>query len=246
MLDGNELRDQEVIFTVEPSKAGALHFGGRIAFLPDGTLLMPTGDGFTYREEAQKLDTLLGKIIRIHRDGSIPDDNPFVGRADARPEIWSYGHRNPQAILFDPVSGNVYAHEHGARGGDELNLIEAGKNYGWPAITYGRDYNFAGITPYTEYPGMEQPLVDWTPSIAPAGMAIYWGDLFPDWWGDLFVAALVERAVRRLDLEDGRVIGQEILFGELDERTRDVRVGPEGALYLLTESDIGRVLRVTP
>ena len=155
VLDGNELRDQEVIFTVEPYKRGALHFGGRIAFLPDGTLLMPTGDGFTYREEAQKLYTLLGKIVRIHRDGSIPDDNPFVGRADARPEIWSYGHRNPQAILFDPVSGNVYAHEHGPRGGDELNLIEPGRNFGWPAITYGRDYNFAGITPYTEYPGME-------------------------------------------------------------------------------------------
>ena len=217
-----------------------------LAFLPDGTLLMPTGDGFTYREEAQKLDTLLGKIVRIHRDGSIPDDNPFVGREDARPENWSYGHRNPQAILFDPVSGNVYAHEHGPRGGDELNLIEAGKNYGWPAITYGRDYNFAGITPYTEYPGMEQPLVDWTPSIAPAGMAIYWGDLFPDWRGDLFVAALVERAVRRLDLEDGRVIGQEILFGELDERMRDVRAGPQGALYLLTDSTDRQVLRVTP
>ena len=246
VLDGNKLRDQEVIFTVEPSKAGALHFGGRIAFLPDGTLLMPTGDGFTYREEAQKLDTLLGKIVRIHRDGSIPDDNPFVGREDARPEIWSYGHRNPQAILFDPVSGNVYQHEHGARGGDELNLIEQGKNYGWPAITYGRDYNFASITPYTEFPGMEQPVVDWTPSIAPAGMAIYWGDLFPDWRGDLFVAALVERAVRRLDMENGRVIGQELLFGELDERMRDVRAGPQGALYLLTDSTDGQVLRVLP
>ena len=246
VLDGDALRDQEVIFTVEPYKRGALHFGGRIAFLPDGTLLMPTGDGFTYREEAQKLDTLLGKIVRIHRDGSIPDDNPFAGREDARPEIWSYGHRNPQAILFDPVSGNVYEHEHGPRGGDELNLIELGTNYGWPAITYGRDYNFSGITPYTEYPGMEQPLVDWTPSIAPAGMAIYWGDLFPDWRGDLFVAALVERAVRRLDLEDGRVIGQAILFGELDERMRDVRAGPQGALYLLTDGTEGRVLRVIP
>ena len=177
---------------------------------------------------------MLGKIVRIHRDGSIPSDNPFAGRDDAQPEIWSYGHRNPQAILFDPVSGNVYAHEHGPRGGDELNLIEPGRNYGWPVITYGRDYNYASITPYTEYPGMEQPLVDWTPSIAPAGMAIYWGDLFPDWRGDLFVAALVERSVRRLDLENGRVIGQELLFGELGERMRDVRVGPEGALYLLT------------
>ena len=246
VLDGNELRDQVVIFTVEPYKRGALHFGGRIAFLPDGTLLMPTGDGFTYREEAQKLDTLLGKIVRIHRDGSIPDDNPFVGREDARPENWSYGHRNPQAILFDSVSGIVYEHEHGPRGDDELNLIEPGKNYGWPVITHGRDYNFAGVTPYTEYPGMEQPLVDWTPSIAPAGMAIYWGDLFPDWWGDLFVAALVERAIRRLDMENGLVIGQEILFSELGERMRDVRVGQKRALSQLTDCTKGRILRVTP
>ena len=246
VLDGNLLRDQQIIFTVEPYKPGALHYGGRIAFLPDGTLLMPTGDGFTYREEAQKLDTLLGKIVRIRRDGSIPDDNPFAGLDDARPEIWTYGHRNPQAIRFDPVSGNVYAHEHGPRGGDELNLIEPGRNYGWPAITYGRDYNYASITPYTEYPGMEQPLVDWTPSIAPAGMAIYSGDLFPDWQGDLFVAALVERAIRRLDMQIGRVVGQELLFSELGERMRDVRVGPEGALYLLTDSTDGRLLRVTP
>ena len=247
VLDGNELRDQQVIFTSQPYKRAALHFGGRIAFLPDGTLLMPTGDGFTWREEAQELDTLLGKIVRIGRDGSIPVDNPFMqAERTARPEIWSFGHRNPQAILFDPVSGNVYAHEHGARGGDELNLIEPGRNYGWPAITHGRDYNYANITPYTEYPGMEQPLVHWTPSIAPAGMAIYRGDLFPDWRGDLFVAALVERAVRRLDMQNGRVIGQQVLFSELGERMRDVRVGPEGALYLLTDSSDGRVLRVMP
>lgn len=246
VLDGNGLRDQEVIFTVEPYKRGALHFGGRITLLPDSSLLMPTGDGFTYREDAQKLDILLGKIVRIHRDGSVPNDNPFAGRDDARPEIWTYGHRNPQAILVDPVSGNVYAHEHGPRGGDELNLIEPGRNYGWPAITHGRDYNYASITPYTEYPGMEQPLVDWTPSIAPAGMTIYRGDLFTDWRGDLFVAALVERAIRRLDMENGQVVGQELLFSELGERMRDVRVGPEGALYLLTDSTDGRVLRVTP
>ena len=141
-------------FTIE-TVAENLELPWSLAFLPDGTLLMPTGDGFAYREEAQKLDTLLGKIVRIYRDGSIPDDNPFVGREDARPEIWSYGHRNPQAILVDPVSGNVYEHEHGPRGGDELNQIEPGKNYGWTAITYGRDYNFASITPCTEYPGME-------------------------------------------------------------------------------------------
>ena len=246
VLNGNRLRNQEVIFTAEPSKPKGYHLGGRIAFLPDGTLLMPIGDGFTFREDAQRLDTLLGKIVRIRRDGSIPEDNPFVGREGARPEIWSYGHRNPQAILFDPVSGNVYSHEHGPRGGDELNLIEPGKNYGWPAITYGKDYNYASITPYTEYPGMQQPLVYWVPSIAPAGMTMYRGDLFADWRGDLFVAALAEKSVRRLDMENGQIVDQHVLFEELDERIRDVRAGPDGALYLVTDGTEGRVLRVTP
>jgi glucose/arabinose dehydrogenase len=222
------------------------HFGGRMLFLPDKTLLLTTGDGFNYREQAQKLDNLLGKVIRITRDGSVPTNNPFLDQIDSRPEIWSYGHRNPQGLVRDPNTGTVYLHEHGARGGDELNLIEPGLNYGWPAITYGVDYNFAQISPYTELPGMEQPLVYWVPSIAPAGMAYYDDDLFPEWRGDLFVAALAERSIRRLDLEDGRVVDQEVLFTELGQRMRDVRVGPDGALYLLTDSSEGTVLRVTP
>jgi glucose/arabinose dehydrogenase len=244
-LEENQLVDLEVIFTVEPTKDTPHHFGGRMAWMTDGTLLVTTGDGFDFREKAQVLESLLGKIIRINPDGSIPDDNPFIGRSDARPEIWSYGHRNPQAILRDPHSGKVYSHEHGPRGGDELNIIEPGQNYGWPVITWGIDYNGAKISPYTEYPGMEQPLEYWVPSIAPGGMDIYYGDVFPAWQGDIFVAALAEKTIRRLDMEDGAVVGQQILFENLGERMRDVRVGPDGFLYLLTDSSPnGKVLRV--
>jgi glucose/arabinose dehydrogenase len=245
VLDGNQLRELEVIFTVDPMKSTPNHFGGRLAFLPDKSLLMTTGDGFNYREQAQKLDNLLGKTIRIDRDGIIPADNPFFGQENTRPEIWSYGHRNPQAIVVDELSGAVYLHEHGPRGGDELNLIEPGKNYGWPAITHGIDYTYAKISPFTELPGMEQPLVYWVPSIAPAGMALYSGARFPEWNGNLFVAALAEKTIRRLVLKNNRVLEQEILFEDLNERMRDVRVSPAGDLYLLTDSDNGRVLRIT-
>lgn len=238
------LRDVEVIFTAEPAKSTPNHFGGRMAFLEDGTLLVTTGDGFNYREQAQRLDNHLGKIVRINTDGSAPDSNPFYGQPDALPEIWSYGHRNSQAIVADHANGIVYQHEHGARGGDELNIIEPGRNYGWPAITLGIDYTYARITPYTELPGMEQPVLSWTPSIAPAGMTIYDGDMFPEWRGNLFVAALAERSVRRLEMSGGKVVNQEILFINLDSRFRDVRTGPDGALYLLTDSDEGKVLRV--
>ena len=163
-----------------------------MAFLGDGTLLIVCGDGFDYREQALDLGSLLGKTLRIGADGSIPRDNPFVGLDGARPEIWSYGHRNEQGIVATPHG--VYMHEHGPRGGDELNRIEPGRNYGWPAITYGMDYSGSYISPYTEHPGMEQPVVYWTPSIAPAGLAYYDGEAFPAWQGDLFVAALVEQS----------------------------------------------------
>ena len=217
-----------------------------MAFLPDGTLLVITGDGFNYREQAQERDNLLGKVIRITSDGRIPEDNPYVGDSSKRPEIWSYGHRNPQAIVVDPDTGKVYLHEHGPRGGDELNLIRPGANYGWPAIGYGIDYTYARISPFTELPGMEQPLVYWDPSIAPAGMTYYDGELFPEWHGDLLIAALVEKSIRRVDLENGAVVGQEVLLTELGERIRDVRTGPDGAVYVLTDSAEGRVLRITP
>ena len=243
-FDGAALSGFEVILMGEPDKDTPHHFGGRMAFLGDGTLLIVSGDGFDYREQALELGSLLGKILRIAPDGSIPRDNPFVGRDDARPEVWSYGHRNQQGIVATPEA--VYMHEHGPRGGDELNRIEPGRNYGWPAITYGIDYSGSYISPYTEHPGMEQPVLYWTPSIAPAGLDYYDGEAFPAWRGDLFVASLVEESVRRVDLEGGEAIGQEILFTELGMRLRDVRAGPDGYLYLLTDSDQGSVLRVKP
>lgn len=245
-FDGSALQDLEVIFDTSPTKDTAVHYGGRMAFLPDGTLLLTLGDGFDYREQAQVLSNHLGTIVRINDDGTVPPDNPFVGRDDVKPEIWTYGHRSVQGIVIDRATGRVYSHEHGPRGGDELNLIEPGKNYGWPVITYGVDYSGAIISPFTEKEGMEQPLIDWTPSIAPAGLEIYTGSKFPAWTGDLFAAALAFKEVRRVDMENGAVAGQETLFKELDERIRDVRQSPDGSLYLLTDSPEGRVLRVDP
>lgn len=245
-FDGKALTEVKEIFRAAPDKKGGAHFGARMLFLPDGTLAMSVGEGFAYREKAQGLDTDFGKIIRIRDDGSIPPDNPFVGKAGARPEIWSYGHRNPQGLVRDPATGAMYGVEHGPMGGDELNLIQPGKNYGWPVITYGKDYNGAQITPYTERPGMEQPLAYWVPSIATSGAAFYSGDLFPQWKGDIFIAALAGAQVRRVDMQDGKVVGQEILFQDQETRFRHVAQGPEGALYLLTDDLDGKVLKVTP
>ena len=245
-FEGDSLSDQQVIFTATPWKRGMYHFGGRMATLQDGTLLITVGDGDRYREDAQRLTTHLGKVVRINTDGSAPEDNPWADSENALPEIYSYGHRNAQAILIVPDTGEVFLHEHGPRGGDELNRIEVGLNYGWPVITWGIDYPGSRISPFTEYEGMEQPLVDWTPSIAPAGMDYYTGDLFPEWHGDLFVAALAEQSIRRVDMGDGDVACEEILFDHLDVRFRDVRAGPDGALYLLVDSEDGEILRVTP
>jgi len=241
-----ELQQVEEIFRAQPAKSGAAHYGARIAFLPDHTLLLTIGDGFNYREEAQNKGNHIGSTVRLDRDGNAPDDNPYRDEEGAAPELYSIGHRNAQAILYDPESGRVYSNEHGPRGGDKINVIEPGRNYGWPVITYGVDYTGAQITPYTEKPGMEQPLVDWTPSIAPSGMTLYDGDLFPDWRGDLFSGALAARKVQRVMLEDGQVTGEEALFQDLGKRIRDVRTGPEGAIYLLTDHSDGQVLRVVP
>ncbi len=245
-LVDDELRDFEVLFTAAPLKAGAAHYGGRIAFLADKTLVLTLGDGFDWREQAQNPANHLGKIVRLNRDGSVPADNPLQGQAGAAVEIYSLGHRNVQGIFFDAQTGRLYSHEHGPRGGDELNLIEAGSNYGWPLATFGIDYSGALVSPYTELPGLAAPLLQWTPSVAPAGLTQYRGTLFPDWQGDLFVATLAERSVRRIRLHGGRLAGEEILFEELDERIRDVRTGPDGALYLLTDNPEGRLLRVLP
>lgn len=244
-LKGMRWVDNEVVFTAEPTRDTPVHYGGRMAFMNDGTLLITLGDGFDYREDAQHLDSHTGTIVRLHDDGRVPVDNPFVERDGALPEIFSYGHRNPQGIVVDPDTGRIWSHEHGPRGGDELNLIRAGENYGWPVATHGIDYSGARITPYTSRPDMIDPLIDWTPSIAPAGMSQYHGDLFPDWQGNLLVASLVERTIRRIELDGEQVVSDQPLGLELDRRLRDVRVGPDGALYVLTDEKEGEVLRVT-
>lgn len=243
-FDGTQLLDVTPVFTSQPAKKDSQHFGGRLAWLPDGTLVLGMGDGNLERTYAQRLHTHLGKLLRINADGSVPLDNPFVGTVGARPEIYSHGHRNPQGLVA--VGGVLYAHEHGSRGGDELNRITPGANYGWPLTTGGIDYTYARITPYRTLPGIEQPLLEWTPSVAPAGLAWYDGALFPAWRGSLLVATLKERSVRRIPLTGAAPGAQEVLFQELGERLRDVRVGPDGALYLLSDSADGRVLRVRP
>lgn len=238
------LLNQAVIFSLAPRKSTPVHYGGRMAWLPDETLLLTTGDGFDFREAAQDLASGLGKTIRIHTDGSVPADNPFVNQSGALPEIYSYGHRNAQGIAVSK-DGRVYLHEHGARGGDETNLLTPGGNYGWPAVTFGIDYNGARISPYREAPGFIDPIHQWTPSIAPSGLALYEGDRFPDWQGDLFVSALVDEEVRRLDLRGGEVVGEEALFAEIRRRIRDVRVH-DGYLYVVEDGADATIWRVEP
>ena len=237
-LVGDALQDVEVVFRNFTRKDTAVHYGGRMAFLPDGTLLLTTGDGFDYREAAQDVGSGLGKVLRMNDDGSAAADNPFPGS----PYVYSYGHRNPQGLAVSS-RGEIWLHEHGPRGGDELNRIEAGVNYGWPAITYGVDYSGAIISPYTEREGMAQPEKYWVPSIAPSGLSVYEADLFPGWRGDLLLGALVDREVRRIDLANGAMAGEEALFEDLEARVRDVRVGPDGALYVLLPD---RIVRITP
>ncbi|MGY6554973.1 MAG: PQQ-dependent sugar dehydrogenase [Wenzhouxiangella sp.] len=237
--------DNETIFTARPTKATAVHYGARMAFMPDGTLLVSIGDGFNLREEAQNLNSHIGSIVRITDDGQVPADNPFIDRPDALPEIFSYGHRNPQGLIVDAETGLIWSHEHGPRGGDELNLIRAGANYGWPVATHGIDYSGARISPFTSRPGMVDPLIVWTPAVAPAGMIQYLGDMFPDWHGDLLITNLVERSLRRVRIDGERVLADEVLPLNIDRRLRDVRVGPNGAIYLLTDASNGALLRVT-
>ncbi|MFO7992521.1 MAG: PQQ-dependent sugar dehydrogenase [Marinobacter sp.] len=234
------------IFRVEPAKEGNAHYGGRLAWLPDDTLVLTLGDGFDYREQAQRRENHIGSIVRLNPDGSVPEDNPFAGSDRYQGEIYSYGHRNVQGLVYDSEQDRLIAHEHGPRGGDEINIIGPGANYGWPITTHGLDYTGARVTPFRGREGVEAPLLHWTPSIAPSGMAVYRGDLFPQWQGDLLVGGLVTRQVHRVSLENGQAKEVGSLFGELNERIRDVRVGPDGAVYLLTDSADGRLLRVTP
>jgi glucose/arabinose dehydrogenase len=240
----------EVVYRQSPSLNSGGHFGGRLVWNRDGTLFVTQGDRVipAGRRQAQSLDSLVGKIVRINADGSIPKDNPFVGTPGARPEIWSIGHRNVQAATLHPTTGELWEAEHGTRGGDELNISRKGTDYGWPTIAYGIEYQGDPITGgIQQKEGMEQPRYYWDPVIAPSGMTFYTGDLFPAWKGNLFIGGLGSQNLVRLVVDaEGRVSGEERLLRDEDERIRDVVQGPDGALYLVTDDEKGRVLRVAP
>ena len=240
------LDEVKVIFRQDGPLSTGNHYGCRISQAGDSNLFVTLGEHFSSRDEAQNLANHLGKIIRVTPDGAAPPDNPFVGRDGAKPEIWSYGHRNPQSLAINPANNELWEIEHGPRGGDEVNIIGKGKNYGWPVIGYGIDYSGAKIHESSSKPGMEQPIKYWVPSIAPSGMAFYTGDLFPRWRGSLFTGALAGQFLVRLQLNGNAVTSEERILQNLNERIRDVRQGPDGALWLLTDSSAGRLLRITP
>jgi glucose/arabinose dehydrogenase len=242
----------EVIFHQSPSLGSTKHFGSRLVFARDGTLFITLGERSIDkgRHQAQRLDGHLGKVVRIRPDGTVPEDNPFAGRAGAKPEIWSIGHRNIQAGALHPSTGELWVVEHGARGGDELNIVRRGRDYGWPTIAYGTEYSGAPITGgITAKEGMEQPAYYWDPVIAPSGMTFYTADLFPAWKGNLFIGGLASTNLVRLVLDGEKVVGEERLLTDLKpkrERIRDVRQGPDGALYLVTDESPGRLLKLVP
>ncbi|MEW6321362.1 MAG: PQQ-dependent sugar dehydrogenase [Acidobacteriota bacterium] len=242
----------QVIYHQEPSMNSPLHFGSRLVFARDGTLFITQGDRSIPegRMQAQKMDSLLGKIVRINRDGTIPKDNPFVGKAGVRPEIWASGIRNSQAAALHPTTGELWEIEHGTRGGDEINVVRKGKDFGWPTIAYGIEYRGGPINEgITAREGMEQPIYYWDPVIGPSGMAFYTGSLFPAWKGNLFVGGHETRDLVRLELDGERVVGEERLLKDLQpapERIRDVRQGPDGALYVVTDGPTARVLKLVP
>jgi glucose/arabinose dehydrogenase len=244
-LVDNGLQDVRVVFRQQPKFASSAHFGSRLAFARDGRLFVTLGDRFSRRDDAQTLDTHHGKVVRIEDDGAVPADNPFVGRSGALPEIWSYGHRNVQGAAIHPASGELWTHEHGPQGGDEVNVTMAGRNHGWPVITYGREYVTGfRIGEGTSRADVPDPVKLWVPSIAPSGMAFLTSERYPGWKGSLFVGALKARALVRLELDGRRVVREERLLADLGERIRDVRQGPDGWLYVLTDSRDGRVLRL--
>ena len=244
-LGDRGLEGTAVVWRQQPKVDSSFHWGSRLVFRSDGTLIVTLGERLTHREAAQDLSVTLGKIVRINADGSVPPDNPFVGRDGVRPEIWSYGHRNVQAAALD-AGGRLWTVEHGARGGDELNQPQAGRNYGWPVITYGVDYSGARIGVGSSRPGMEQPVYYWDPVIAPSGALFYTGERFRAWRGDLFVGSLQPGRLVRLRLSDGRVVLEERYVIEPGERIRDVRQGPDGLIYLLTDNPQGRIVRLEP
>jgi aldose sugar dehydrogenase len=256
VFDGKNLKNLQVIFEVTPVKPGNQHYGSRITWLPDNTLLLAIGDGGNPplqidgklpRYQAQNRRSQLGKVLRLKDDGSIPSDNPFVKAANTDPAIWSYGHRNIQGMTFDPATKRIWATEHGSKGGDELNLVKKGKNYGWPLAGYSKEYQFPNqdISPNKSLPGLEDPKAVWTPAIAPSGLAIYNGKRFPQWQKNLFAGGLVEQAVRRIELDpNGKVTYQEPI--SIGARVRDIRQGPDELLYVLTDESEGQLVRIEP
>ncbi|MDM0020402.1 PQQ-dependent sugar dehydrogenase [Variovorax saccharolyticus] len=246
-VDGSRLEDLAVIFSQRPKVASRNHFGCRIVEAKDGTLFLTLGDRFSRKEDAQKLDNHLGKIVRIGKDGSVPAGNPFVGRAGALPEIWSYGHRNGQGATLGP-DGALWMHEHGPQGGDEINIPQAGRNYGWPVITYGENYGGGKIGDgLTQKAGMEQPLHYWVPSIAPSGMAFLGSDRYgAAWKGNLFIGSLKFGYLDRIELKDGKVAAEHRLLEDGRARIRDVKQGPDGLLYVLTDESNGKLIRLLP
>ncbi|MDM0013645.1 PQQ-dependent sugar dehydrogenase [Variovorax sp. J22P168] len=245
--DGSRLEGVGVIFSQRPKVASRNHFGCRIVEARDGTLFLTLGDRFSRKEDAQKLDNHLGKVVRIAKDGKAPPDNPFVGRAGALPEIWSYGHRNGQGATLSP-DGRLWMHEHGPQGGDEINVPQPGRNYGWPVITYGENYGGGRIGEgITRREGMEQPLHYWVPSIAPSGMAFLTSDRYgPAWKGNLFVGSLKFGYLDRIELKDGKVVAEHKLLEDGRARIRDVRQGPDGLIYVLTDESDGKLIRLRP
>ena len=253
-FDGTSLQNWSDIFEVTPTKSDGQHFGSRIVWLPDNTMLVAFGDGGNppirlngeyIRNQAQNLGSHLGSVVRINDDGSIPQDNPFVNDSNAEHAIWSYGHRNIQGMTIEPTTNRVWSHEHGSRGGDELNLMEVGQNYGWPEVSYSDEYTGGRVTEISSRPDVPEPKVVWTPSIAPSGLAFYSSDRFSRWQGDLFVGGLVSRDVRRIDLDgEGNVLGEESI--SIGQRVRDVRQSPDGGLYVLTDEQNGSLISIEP
>ncbi|MEA5465694.1 PQQ-dependent sugar dehydrogenase [Leptothoe sp. PORK10 BA2] len=253
-LEGDRLGAWEVIFSVFPDKPGTQHFGSRLLWLPDGTLLVSIGDGGNYpleldgaliRQQAQNTDSYLGKVLRLNDDGSVPADNPTIGNQGVS-ALWTYGHRNIQGLAYDAINQQIWATEHGARGGDELNRLEAGENYGWPLVSHSREYHVdRPVSPRQSQPGLVDPQVVWTPSIAPSGLVVYTGETFPAWQGDIFAGALVNQEIRRIEITStGQANEAETIA--IGQRVRDVRQGPDGNLYVLTDEDNGQLLVITP
>jgi glucose/arabinose dehydrogenase len=244
-LEDGALQNPQIIFEITPSAGDEKLWGGYIAFLGDETLLVPVADGGDTRAQAQRLDTLLGKVLRIDKDGNALSDNPFASAQGHRPEIFTYGHRHIIGLVYDPIEDIIYANENGPYGGDEINVLRPAQNYGWPIATYGLDYSGAYVSPFQEYPGMQQPILYWTPSIAPSGMTQCRGCQWPEWEGNLFVGALSGRKVMRVEVRGTEVIRQEAMLEDLGYRIRDVEFGPAGALYAITDEPKGRLLKVS-